>query len=220
MLLICPLQAFAVTFFDGTFDDGDWDSFKLVDTTGFAAATFAAGQVGSGGNPDAFRQVTHTFGPGNIGVRHLFTGGVYDPGASGAIASIDYSYDLIHIDPPPSQAVRYRLALAQNNSLYVNIGDLIFTEEWASFGQTGLQPGDFSRVAGGGPSQPDFGADAGSFFFGYWTENTNSGGASQISRTSGIDNWSVTVNVVPVPAAAWLMLSALGSLMIGLRRRP
>lgn len=200
-----PASAATVTFTDGTFVDGDWAASKIVDTTAGATASFVAGQVTVGGNPGAYRQVQHTYDAGIIAVGHVKSAAVYDPSVTGAIQFIDYGFDLIHLNPPPSQAVAYGLVLLQAGAYYRTGLDNIFTDTWTSFGHTGLTSANFVLVAGSGPTNPDFSATGAPIAFGYASYNNNTGGAPDLVRLSGIDNWQVAVTTVPLPPAAWLL---------------
>lgn len=220
LLVVTAAPAATVTFSDGTFAGGDWDATKIIDTTAGATATFNATQVAAGGNPGDFRQVTHIYDAGNIFVGHLALGATYDPSASGAIVSLDYSYDLIHINPPPNQAVGYGIALYQTGSWYSSAPfDLIFPQVWTSFGLGSLTAANFALRAGAGPATPDFSGAGGLMTFGYLTANSNTGGAPGLTRVSGIDNWRVELTTVPIPAGAWLIATAFSTALLTLRRR-
>lgn len=211
-VLAGPVQAATVVFSDDTFANADWTAAKIIDTTAGQTASFAAGQVASGGNADAYRQVNHVYDAGIIAVGHAKTGAVYDPAASGAILAIAYSYDLIHQDPPPGQAVAYGIALFQGGSVYSAPLDNIFPATWTSFGASGLTAANFTLRAGAGPATPDFSAAGAPITFGYASFNNNTGGAPGLVRVSGIDNWQVSVTSVPVPAAGWLLGTAVAVL--------
>src|SRR4029079_9306362 len=118
LLMLTSAAARATIFTDGTFVDADWTASKIVDTTAGQAATFAAGQVATGGNSGAYRRVAHTYDAGSIMVAHLRAGAVHDPSVDGAITSINFSYDLFHFNPPPSQAVAFGLLVLQNGTYY------------------------------------------------------------------------------------------------------
>lgn len=213
VLAIAP-RASSVTFFDGTFEDADWSGTKVFDTTAGSSATFTAGQFATGGNPGGYRQVDHSYGPGGIGVLHLNLFAVYDPATSGAIASVDYAFDAIHLNPPPAQAVAFNLALEQGGSTYIASSFNAFDAVWTSTGQMGLLATDFALYTGGGPANPDFSSGGGVITAGFVSRNSNTGGATLITRTGGIDNWSVTFNPVPEPTSALLLglgLAALSS---------
>ncbi len=215
LLATAASSATAITYSDGTFLDADWTGVKVVDTTASADATFVAVQVATNGNPDAYRRVEHGYGPGSIGIRHLRDDATYDPGALGAIATLDYSFDAIHLDPPTNQAVAFNILLFQSDSTYIAAGHNAFDAVWTPFGGAGLVAADFSLYAGTGPSNPDFSPSGGVITAGYATRNTNSGGATRITRLGGIDNWSVTFNPIPEPTAACLIgigLAGLASL--------
>ena len=118
MLLISgvPPYAAATTFFDGTFNDADW---QVVDHQVGFGGTSSAIQRASGGNPDEFREVTTTLNPAS-GERRVFSfnfrsGAVYDPQSQGAIQSIDYSEDAIILNAPEAQSVG--LGLRQDGEL-------------------------------------------------------------------------------------------------------
>ncbi len=213
-------SAATITFFDGDFAGADWSATKIVDTTAGATASFVAVQGSTGGNPGAYRQVTHAFDAGNIYVGHLASGATYDPSASGAIVSLDYSYDLIHINPPAGQAVAYAIVIEQGGSWYSSTPfDAIFPETWTGFGAAALTAANFARRAGNGPSTPDFSDTGGVMSFGYLSANANTGGAPGLVRISGIDNWRVELTTVPLPAGAWLLATAFSAVLINVRRR-
>lgn len=220
LLAAAAAPAATIVFSDDTFTGGDWDATKIIDTTAGATATFAVAQVTAGGNPGDYRQVTHVYDAGNIWVGHLALGATYDPSASGAIVSLDYGYDLIHINPPPSQAVGYGIAIYQANSWYSSGPlDLVFDQAWTGFGLTGLTAASFTLRAGAGPATPDFSDTGGPMTFGYVSFNSNTGGTPGLTRVSGIDNWRVELTTVPLPAGAWLMATAFSAALPKLRRR-
>lgn len=212
-------SATTVTFTDGTFTDSDWSATKIVDTTAGATASFVAGQVATGGNPGEYRQVQHTFDAGIIAVGHLKSGAIYDPSITGAIESIAYSYDLIHLNPPPAQAVAYGIALLQDGAWYRTAFDTIFPETWTGFGTGGLTAASFVLAAGSGPANPDFSATGAAMTFGYASFNNNTGGSPDLVRLSGIDNWQVAITTVPLPPAAWLLGTAVVSIVLRGRTR-
>lgn len=94
--LLSGQQAGAVTSTDGTFDNADWATTKVLDTTPPSDATGTSVQVGAGGNPGQFRQTTHNWQASIPGVQiwfaHIKTNFSYDPAAS-AITSLTVSYD-------------------------------------------------------------------------------------------------------------------------------
>lgn len=87
--------ATSTTFADSTFDNIDWTTTKLVDTTGVpASSSLTAQQVTSGGNSGPYRGITQSLtGPGTVGFGNVFQQGTYEPAVQGAISSIWFSYD-------------------------------------------------------------------------------------------------------------------------------
>ena len=205
---------------DGTFNNADWTAAKVVDTTSGATATFAAAQVGSGGNPSAYRMTDMIYFQGTVEVSHLSTPSVYNPAASGAINSINYTYDLIETDPPFQGAqVGYFLLLSQGGTLYGSSQeDFVQAASWSTFGASGLTSADFGNVTATGffgTSHPDFSASGAPIDFGYLTGNTAMS-ARTTATHSGIDNFSVTANTVPEPTA--IGIATLAFLTLGMRR--
>lgn len=185
-----------VTFTDGTFDN--WMASKILDDTTSGNATFSANQASSGGNPSEFRRVTHSYQAGSIFVGHLFQEASYTPFTQGELLSLDFEYDLVQLNPVPSQAVAYGLLLVQNNTHYLSSTDLIFDGTWTSFSRDGLGSSDFNLLPGSGSAALDFSESGSEIQFGYYSANT-SVGTFQF-RESGIDNWSVTITTVPEPS--------------------
>lgn len=219
LCLASAAHAATVTFADDTFSDAAWSATKILDTTSGGAASFSAGQAGSAGNPGSFRETVHTYSLGSIVVAHAHAPATYDPSVSGGIVSVDFGYDLIHLNPPPGQAVAYSIVLVQNGNYYRAASyDTIFGASWQSFARTGLVAGDFVLIAGTGPATPDFSAGGGTIQAGFVSANTNTGGAASISRTSGIDNWRVSFHSVPEPIVSWL-LGAAATVACALRMR-
>lgn len=180
----------STSYLDGTLNDADWSAAKIIDTTVGQGAIFTVGMVASGGNPDAYRRVTHTYDTGDIFVAHLRGGAVYNPATQAPNCTIAYSYDVIHFNPPPSQAVAYSLLLYQNGSYYWRPEDDVYDEVWTCFGhQSGAS--DFVLLSGAGPVHPDFSSGGGPIQFGYVSANESTSGL--LFRDSGLDNWQVTI---------------------------
>ena len=218
LLLASAAHAVPVTFSDGTFADVNWSAAKLIDSTAGAAATFSAGQGAAGGNPGSYRQVTHTFNVGDIFVGHLLNAAVYDPAVSGAIATIDYGYDLISLNPSPNEQVFYAILLFQNGTYYRSAGEVVVTSpSWSAFSRTGLVATQFIRMVGSGPAAPDFSASASPVTAGYWSANTSTGGLH--TTVSLIDNWTIRFNPVVTPEPEIAVLLAIGLACLAGRAR-
>jgi hypothetical protein len=224
-----PLSASAlpVSVADGTFADTDWSAAEILDTSG--AATFAASQQIAGGNPGEFRQTQHSV-PGagqSIIVDQVFSGGHYDPAASGAIDHIDFALDVRFTGGSVGTSqVGYQLILVQGGVHYnaLSTGAVALGPgggapgAWLSFSFPNLTRDSFTRVFGSGPDRPDFSATGGDIRFGYMTQNTSIDTA--ISTTSGIDNWSVLVYAPEPPASALLGAALVGLAVAAVGRRP
>lgn len=206
----------AVSYFDGVFNDSDWTATKILDTTG-GSASFVAGQVAAGGNPNEYRQVMHTYGFGAIIVGHLRNGATVDPASCGGIQSVDFSFDAINIDPPFNFGVAFSPLIYQGGQYYEYFPRPgVFANAWTNFSFAGLVATDFTLVGSeGAGSNPDFSASGGIMQFGYESGNSNPTPGTVATRTGGIDNWHVDVTCVPEPAS--LALLAIGALLT--RRR-
>ncbi len=225
-----PLQASATVFFDGTFADADWTSQQLIATGAFPSdpnATFSAGQVASGGNSGAYRTVTQTYQGPNQGiyVAHVNSTEVYDPSISGAIAGLSFGFDVDFFNYPgtccgPSFAVGYAPLVQQGGSFFLGQTAIAIQPNWIAFALPNQTAADFVLMNGDpllATSHPDFSATGGSFTIGYATFN-GTAGASQTSTTSGLDNWSVTVNDIPEPSGVpMLVFGAVALATIGAR---
>lgn len=199
-----------IQFFDGTFDDGDWASELVVDTTPGQDATFDAYQVPNGGSPGAYREVFHSYEGGTIIVGHLREGAVYDPAVLGEIADVSVEYNLKQ-DPPSGYAVRVGLMIRQDGAYYACLAgsDLVWEPTWTGYVHGNLTALNFELADENWPGNgihPNFSGGAAPIEFGYFTFNHQSGGPLQV-RWSGIDTWTVTVlpagEPVPVRTETW-----------------
>jgi len=201
-LLICLLckAAQAQTYSDSTFNTSNWTCNVLfpISTTG-ATATCSPNIIDGKLQPS--RQTIHNWPTSGISqtqifVAHLEINSFYDPATQGAIGSLSYSYDARHYNPPAGQAVAYSVLIFQNGSYYRSTVDSVLVDAWTNFSRT-LAAVDFTLVSGEGPKSPDFSCKGSRIQLGYMTTNsTPAGGGTGLSttRTSGIDNWKVTIN--------------------------
>lgn len=194
LVALAPLAAAdVVQFSDGNFG-ASWTSTKVVDTTPGAAATFTSVTTLADGVAPPCRQTTHTFDNGAIVVAHIDASSVYDP-ATGPICDVDVAYDLIHYPNPAGGAVRYRLAIEQNGSIYHDAGGTdAFVGPWTSYLLGGLGAGAFTKIFGTGPATPNFSCAGALMRFGFTTSNS-AGSGGPFTKTSAIDNWSVTLHI-------------------------
>jgi hypothetical protein len=189
-------KAATFNYFDGTFNDADWT--KFFQATGSPAFEVAE-QRTSGGNPDSFRFMSHTWGNGVQGVvYHLNNNVVYDPSTQGAIDSLDYSADVIGFNTS-SGVFGDGLLIEQGDRLFISQFTAVrFPSPWQTKSASDLTSSSFLSLDGG--AAPDFSAAGDAISFGYIRTNTIPGVTTTIEH--GIDNWSISVNSVsatPVP---------------------
>lgn len=192
-------QIVPATFSDGVFLNANWTAQKFLD------GSFSAFHVTTGGKPDQFRETNH-FGLNSgqrIFVVQLLTSAVYDPSVSGAIGSIDFSFDVKFLGGSTGTSqMAYRLAFEQGGSIFIpNIvgvaqgpGNGQPAAAFQSFSFKGLTAADFSKQSGSGTL--DFSSSGAPITFGYMTSDTVN--LDNAFVNSGIDNWLVRVNPVPV----------------------
>ena len=195
LFLACSVLSRADTlkFSDTAFLNTEWNTTKLLD------GSFSAFQVGTGGNPGQFRQTDQSMNPGeSIILVHTRAAAVYDPSASGALGMVNGSFNVKFVaGSTGTSQVAYRLALEQGDSLYMSSDYVValgpgngLPGEWQNFSLSGLTASNFSRISGSGTL--DFSASGAPITFGYMT--TNTANVTSVSTSSGIDNWSVTLN--------------------------
>jgi hypothetical protein len=196
-LYLASSAAAQSNFQDANFSSG-WSTTVLSGQLP-ASATAVATTVPTGGTGPTppYRKVEH-LNYNLIFAAHVHQPSIYDP-ATGAITSIDYSYDLLGFKlEQDSLAVAYRLLLVQNGTYYTGPTDQITFDRWTSFPTKRLLRANFTKVAGNGPDLPDFSCAGARITLGYLTANsTNPISGPTASLASGIDNWNVTVNSIP-----------------------
>jgi hypothetical protein len=124
--------------------------------------------------------------------RTVGTGGVYDPGADGAISSLSYSYDFQTLQATGGTADQIGVGVL------VKQGYNYYLADYHGVGQDGwshsagvLQAADFARVWGSGPSQPDFSSSGAPIEIGYLTAHSCDGWQW---LTWGIADFRIAVN--------------------------
>jgi len=182
------------TYSDGAFG-GTWSSSKIYDSTPGASATFSSFTSPAGGNPNAYRDTTHTFGGGAIIVAHMNSAAVHNP-ATEPVYSIEYTWDLRHSTGVSiGGAVGYRLAIQQGGAIYGGPNDDIYSTSWTPFSRTNLLPSHFTLWSGFGPATPDFSATGAPMTLGFLS--ANSAGPGSVTKVSGLDNWNVVLRTMP-----------------------
>jgi YVTN family beta-propeller protein len=155
--------------------------FLLADWSIGGGGEWGVSQEPAGGNPGAWRRVTH-FGPANTVNVLLRPGAAYDP-AQGAIQTIDVSWDRRLL--AESVALEGFL-VQQNNVIYRTTERAVFLPAWQSDSRVGLVATDFDNGSGG---NPDFTTDGLPIRFGYFRRTTTGQ-----TLGHGIDNFVVTVH--------------------------
>lgn len=199
--------AFATSFqlVDGLFDDSDWMTTKIVDTTSGQSATGTSSQSLTGGQPGAYRQSTHVWAtvPTGVGIgfAHLRTGPIYDPALSGQIDNLAYGFEAKVDFAQHVGAVGFQFLIEQNGQFFLGpYGYAVAGQGWQPFNGSGLTAGDFLDPSG--LFNPDFSANGAPIRFGYYSQNGGSGGYYSLSAGFGVDNWSVMIESTVTAEAA------------------
>jgi hypothetical protein len=183
-----------VAFQDDTFNDADWTA--TVFFTSGNGGTGSAAQSIDGGNPGAYRGVTHQMGsrPAQLAMAHECAGATYDPQTQGAISSIAFSFDAATFFDPGYGGQSATVAIRQDGVYYGGPFFANGADIWRNTTHTGLVARDFTEWGVPG-SNPDFSASGGPLQFGLITSNTNPADGIIGSSTTivGYDNWTVLV---------------------------
>lgn len=204
----CTLPAFgaSITLADSTFNNADWTAVA-IGTNPLTTASFT--QI-AGGNPGPSRQTTFTFGPASAGQSGgVVTGNIgtlltYDPSVQGAIDSLEFSFDLINLGTVNFNATvtgRYLPAFRQGGHVYylVTTSAAAQATTWTNFTRTGLSSTEWVSLTIAG--NPDLSASGTLIEFGYLffysgtCPTTATAGCSAGTTRSGLDNYSVRINI-------------------------
>ncbi len=135
---------------------------------------------------------------------------VYNPSTQGAIESIDFSYSAIGFGS--GGFLGDGLLLEQDGKLFAGaFTGLPYTNTWQTKSVSNVTA--FPSLAFDG-SIPDLSASGSPIRFGYFRTSTQSGGF--FTTRNGIDNYSVTVNQVPIPVPVPEPSTILGLGVLGL----
>jgi hypothetical protein len=201
-----PLVALAqANVSDTTFANADW---TLTIFPGGNGGTVTASQSTVG--PNFIRSVSDTvnsFQSIILGT-HIYGPFTYNPGTSGAIASLSYSENAICLSGCFGNGQSTGPAILQGGNLYVYTGVFFITGPSTSFhplSLSGLTAADFARVLVTGTTyfdntqHPDFSGAGGPIQVGFFRANGAlvSGGYTLVA---GIDDWQVTINPVGITA--------------------
>ncbi len=179
--LCIPRASADAIYSDGLFDNADW---SLTLSAGTTNGTAVALQSAVGGNPDNFRNVTHsvTSIPGLVQVFHTQSTFVYDPSVQGAIDSIAWSIDFKNSELGQAAALMF-----EQGGVF-HIADVFVTTSfgtgaWHTHSAPALLEADFGNAA-------DFSASGAPITFGIFTANSGQVG----TFTTGYDNLLITVS--------------------------
>lgn len=202
--LLDMTQEGPVTFIDTEFLDMNWEIF-LASLSQESSHTF--GQQAAGGNPGAYREMTHTnpvntVEPGMstfVNILHRRLGWEYNPAVSGAIDHIDMAMDrkIFSITsggiPQFNLAVGHVFRIYQDGAAYFATDGVTITDyEWETHSRVALRAEDFGSPG----NRPDFSASGAPISFGFTRSNTNTAQSVEVVSVHGVDNFVVTV--VPV----------------------
>lgn len=175
---------------DASFAAGDW--LATVYFTSGGNPTHGESAAPSGGNPGAFRSMTHQVPlSSSIGVFHEFLPFTYDPAVSGAIDSLTYREDRIEFSPPfAGAAIGANPALIQGGVTYFGSNITFTNTSWATVQLHGLTSLSFTSAIN---THPDFTSSGGPIRFGFARSNTSTSSLG-FGTFHGIDNWSFTLH--------------------------
>lgn len=171
-------------------------STMVVNPTG--GFNHAVGQQASGGNPDAYRSISHSssagIAQGTVIHTHQTT---WHPLANDAIYTLDIGVDVNCFNGGTSAAIGFGLVVVQNGTVFYGPSfTALSASGWrTALRRTGLRPTDFSN----GPLHPDFSPTGSTISFGFYSSNGTASGIP-ISSSGGADNFTVTIRTCPADA--------------------
>lgn len=200
-LILLPVAApthAQIVVSDPNFAASDWSA--TVYFTSGGGATHGESAPGSGGNPGAFRSMTHAIPPSSsFGVLHEFLPYTYSPSVSGPLDSLTYSEDRVEFNPPfAGAAIGANPALVQGGVAYFGPNITFSNTTWQTVRLRSLTAASFTSA---NATHPDFGSTGGPIRFGFARSNTST--ATGFGTLHGIDNWSYSLYgpaLVAVPA--------------------
>lgn len=216
-------QASALIIQDDVFSPADWTTSELIDTSTNDSGLFTGQQSAMGGNPGPYWRVINEVneaGPIAINLMggHLYGAASYDPSLSGAVNTVQITFDGLGVSGP-SGAMGFRALVEQGGLFYVaSVPQVLNGLGWQARDSGALAASGFARVIGGieDPAlNPDFSATGGVLRFGVATANGTFGTPS--TNEGGFDNWVATISSVPEAGVAWLL--AFGAAALAGRRR-
>ncbi len=213
-IVIAPTWA-STTFTDNTFNLSDY-STRIEQTGG---ATIDISHTLTGGNPEAALQILTNVpsGPATFrGNEYLLNKSfIYDPATQGVIQSIGYSEDVfINFTGISIGSKGGDLLIYQNGNYYVNFSSLpAVNNVWGTVNTENLGASSFNLIsnlttgATDSLQHPNFTNEI--LQFGIVSSVFDNGSHPAFTSDVRLDNLSINISSVPIPAAFWLMSSAL-----------
>lgn len=222
-LIPAAAEGAVVTFFDGTFNDADWerDVFEIVN-----GGTVVATQEAAGGNPGEYLHIINTVAAGAAGSAvyglYIKPSASYTPSTQGAIIDGTLSIDT-QMFAGFGDGETTRTLLRQDGNLFIRVGmriDANNVGSWMTKGQT-FTASNFQMISQTGPgvlvfdptNHPDFSDSGSTIEFGFSTADSTQF-TTGYTIDGGFDNWRVTLNTVPEPTSL-VLLAVGGAIVLG-----
>jgi PEP-CTERM motif len=220
------LQASTVTFTDSTFDLSDYS----ITTFQSGGGTISVSQTTTAGNPPPAMQVITTVSgsAGFLGLGYFLNPSfTYNPGAQGAVTSINFSEDInfsvsgfeVFLAAEGASSVIY-----QNGNLYIyRFSAPVNAGVWETVGGTILQSNydlitNVNTLAVDSTQHPNFAS--GPMEFGFISAWDSPSGVNPNVSTELFDNFTITVDTAsPEPATFLLLGTGLAGVSVGFIRR-
>lgn len=213
----------AVVLSDNDFEANEW---SVTSRAGPNTQPMSASGTQSvdGGNGGGYRLVSHTVTPAGSGFAygwawHLNTEQTHDP-SSNPILSLGHLSEHRRFSSTTGEGATTYIVVQQDGNVYFSgANQVTIALGWVSFSETGLTAMDFFRLKQDGSGteavHPNFSDTGSELAFGVGFSNTPIGDGFSMSH--GIDNWSVSLDVIP--EASVICLAGLSVFGLALRRR-
>jgi hypothetical protein len=206
-------------FSDTEFHTADW--FYEIGAWG-GGSGFSTQEL-TGGNPGAYNLInlSMTAGEGGVGLHAFKYSAVYNPATQGAIASVAFTEDLRMV-AGSVPGMSSGSVLLQNGLRFYRWCWETDSVGWSTRNAEGVGSNQYHldglQDNGSNPLNPDFSENGSPINFGYF-RNTQGVAGTDFSMSSGIDNWTTTVHVIPEPSIGGLFLLGIGAVFLACRYR-